>query len=85
MPTNRIVVEFQNGAAECKVWDAAGVEHDCSAIFAEIRDRTDQARESATLALRANGLSTSVGFQSTKKELTFDVDSAVIEQIKQML
>ncbi len=85
MPTNRIQVEYEDGAATCKVWDSGGVEHDCTAIFQGIRDHTTRDRESATLALRANTLETRVGFQASRKELVFDVEDAVIAQIVQML
>ncbi len=85
MPTNRIQVEYENGAATCKVWDGAGVEHDCTPIFQQLRDMTASSRETASLALRADSLETSVAFQATKKELVFDVDAAVVDQIVQML
>jgi len=86
MPTNRIQIEFEDGAATCRVWDSGGVEHDVTGIFQEVRDLTGKARSSTSLALTANALTTDLKFGAiTKKELTFDVEAAVIDQILQML
>ncbi len=86
MPTNRILVEFEEGAATCRVWGADGIEHDVSGIFEQVRDLTTKLRSSTSLALTANALSTDLKIAAvTKKELTFDVEAAVIEQILQML
>lgn len=86
MPTNRIVVEFEEGKATCRVWDGAGIEHDVTGIFREVRDLTAKERSSTSLALTANALSTAITFPTpTKKDLSFDVEAAVIAQILQML
>ncbi|MFQ5826624.1 MAG: hypothetical protein ACE5IA_04620 [Dehalococcoidia bacterium] len=84
MPTNRIIVEREAGEAKLTVWDSAGNMHDCSDIFGEVRDLTAKGRASSSLSPRADTLRTSVRFDAVKKELTYDVQPDVIEQILQM-
>lgn len=84
MPTNRIVVEFEQGVGKCTVWDSTGNEYDCSAIFEEVRDHTAKGRASSTLALRGNNLRTHMSFDAVKKELTYDVAPEVVNQIMEM-
>ena len=55
MPNNQIVVEFENGAATMKVFDAGGVEYDCTSIFAHLRDQTLKTSATSSLTLRAAG------------------------------
>lgn len=85
MPNNQIVVEFENGMATMKAYDAGGQEYDCTAIFTHLRDQTLKTSATSSLTLRANSLETTVQFIPTKKEDTFDVEPAVIAQIIQML
>ena len=85
MPNNQIIVEFENGEASCKVYDAGGVEYDCTAIFSQVRHQSSKTRSTASLSLRADSLETTVTFTALKTEDTFDVDPAVIDQILQML
>lgn len=84
MPTNQIIVEFEEGAAKCRVWDGAGTEHDVTAIFQQLRDLTTKDMSSASMAMAANSLQTAITFIPTQKEITFAVKPAVIEQILQM-
>lgn len=85
MPTNRIVVERENGVVKLTVWDSAGASTDCSSIFEEAHDLTALGRASCALALKANSLQTNVKFSATKKELVYDVEPGVVEQVLQMI
>lgn len=87
MPTNRINVEYMPGEdVEVTVWDNLGNKHDISDIFQEVRDFTAKNRETAHLFLRSapNSLSANIKFEATKKELSYEVTPAVIDQILEM-
>lgn len=86
MPTNRIQVEVKDGTATCMVWDGEGNQHDVTWIFREVRDLATKDRVSTSLTLTANEVDTCIKFSEiTKKELSFDVGSAIVKQILQML
>ena len=68
-----------------KVYDTGGVQYDCTSIFAHLRDQTLKTSVTSSLTLRADSLETTVNFTPSKKEDTFEVDPAVIDQIIQML
>ncbi|KKN44449.1 hypothetical protein LCGC14_0692960 [marine sediment metagenome] len=85
MPTNRIIVEYEQGVAKLTVWDGAGTLIDCSSIFEEVRDLTAQGRASSSLSLKADSLQTNMKFDAVKKELVYDVAPDVVSQILQMV
>lgn len=87
MPTNRINIEYMPGKdVEVTVWDNLGNKHDISDIFEQVRDFTAKERETADLSVRSvqNNLSANIKFEATKKELSYEVAPAVIDQILEM-
>lgn len=87
MPTNRINIEYIPGKdVEVAVWDNLGNKHDISDIFEQVRDFTARNRETTDLFLGSvqNNLSANIKFEATKKELSYEVTPAVIDQILEM-
>lgn len=89
MPTNEIKVEYQQGQpVRCKVWDNAGVEHDVSTVFDQVRGGVSNSRVWTEVSLRAehaDSLRSTLKFVASEKELRFSVDKAVVDQILEML
>lgn len=87
MPTNRINIEYIPGKdVEVTVWDNLGNKHDISDIFEQVRDFTARNRETTDLFLGSvqDNLSANIKFEATKKELSYEVTPAVIDQILEM-
>ena len=86
MPTNQIKIEYEQGEVKFTVWDADGIENDCSDIFKQVADLTTMTGQNTDIALihGLNSLTANVKFEADKKELVCEVGSAVIEQILQM-
>ena len=86
MPTNQINIEYEQGEVKFTVWDAAGIEHDCSDIFKQVADLTTKTGQNTDISLihGLNSLTATVKFEAIKKELVSDVEPAVIAQILQM-
>lgn len=83
MPTNRIRVIFDATGIKCKVWDKDGTKYDVSDIFKKVSGMVTSGGVWTDLLLEhgQNSLQTKLSFISNKKDLKFDVEDSVIEQI----
>ncbi|KKL97641.1 hypothetical protein LCGC14_1832420 [marine sediment metagenome] len=86
MPTNQIKIEYEQGEVKFTVWEANGIEHDCSDIFKQVADLTAKTGQNTDISLihGQNALTANVKFEADKKELACEVGPAVIQQILQM-
>lgn len=86
MPTNQIEIAWSEASGfEAKVYDNAGVQHDISSIFQEIKGATGVGSLSSRLVLGNATLGTTLDFTPTSKELKYAVDQKVVDQILEAL
>lgn len=86
MPTNRIRVVYDETGIKCKVWDKDGNKFNVTDIFQKIGGAVTSGGVWSNLSLShgSNSLQTELQFKSIKKDLKFDVEESVIDQILQM-
>lgn len=88
MPTNRIRIISDDTGVKCKIWDNSGVKYDVSSIFKKSRDEVTMGLLSSTTEIDfkhgTNSLRANLKFQAGKKDLRYDVDESVINQIIQL-
>jgi len=86
MPVNRIRIVFDKGEVTCKVWDKYGNKYNVSDIFKEIRGQVALGGIWSTLSLRhgMNSLETCLSFVALRKDLKFDVEESVVNQVLEM-
>lgn len=96
MPTNRISIEYKGGGGEplgATLWDKDGEQHDMIAIFKKSSGAMELGRSPTGVVTQElqllpgtnNSLETSIKFVPLKKDVAFDVELAVSEQILGML
>lgn len=86
MPTNQIEITWSEASGfEAKVYDNGGVQHDISSIFQEIKGATGEGSLSSRLILGNATLGTTLDFTPTSKELKYNVDQKVIDQVLEAL
>lgn len=86
MPTNQIEIAWSEASGfEAKVYDNGGVAHDISSIFQQIKGPTGEGSLSSRLVLGNGTLGTTLNFTPTSKELKYNVDQKVVDQILEAL
>jgi len=84
--TNQIEIAWSEASGfEAKVYDNNGVQHDISSIFQEIKGATGKGNLSSRLVLGNTTLGTTLDFKPISKELKYNVDQKVIDQILEAL
>jgi len=84
--TNQIEIAWSEASGfEAKVYENNGVKHDISSIFQEIKGATGEGSLSSRLILGNSTLGTTLNFVPTSKELKYNVNQKVIDQILEAL
>lgn len=88
MPTNRIRIVSDATGVTCKIWDKDGKKYNVSDIFMRIRDQVSMGVLSTESEVDfkhgTNALKANLKFRAEKKDIKFDVDESVINQILEL-